>query len=264
MIKNIKNLKNIQIVCKNQEQVKDCLNYLKQLGFDVDCYDCENYLIVLYDTSFDGFITSYELEKKYIEFYNKEFVKTLQKFIKEKEEQEKEKKEKEEDYEVTSDGRIIKINNYKSKEKVFIAGRIIKVNNYESKEKVFIAGEWDYREQTVFDTIEDFRPEFLDYLLKYGLAFSTKEARDKAVFKMEIETKLKNIAERLNKGQKIDWEDRKQIKYNLFYNYEDKKLEYYFGFDYKNQGVIYCLDDNFLYVAKKEIGEENLIEYFTE
>ena len=31
MIKNIEQLKNIQIVCRNQEQVKDCLNYLKQL-----------------------------------------------------------------------------------------------------------------------------------------------------------------------------------------------------------------------------------------
>lgn len=98
MIKNIKDLKKIQIVCRNQNQVKDCLKYLKQLGFDVNYYDCENYLIVLYDTSFDGFLTSYELEKKYIEFYNKELVKTLQKFIKQKEEKEKEKEEKIEEY----------------------------------------------------------------------------------------------------------------------------------------------------------------------
>ena len=36
MIKNIEELKKIQIVCRNQEQVKDCLNYLKQLGFRVE------------------------------------------------------------------------------------------------------------------------------------------------------------------------------------------------------------------------------------
>ena len=36
MIKNIEDLKNIQIVCRNQEQVKNCLNYLEQLGFGVE------------------------------------------------------------------------------------------------------------------------------------------------------------------------------------------------------------------------------------
>ena len=34
----------------------------------------------------------------------------------------------------------------------------------------------------------------------------------------EIETKLKNIAERLNKGQKIDWKDMKQYKIFIFYD----------------------------------------------
>ena len=36
MIKNIDNLKKCQIICKNQEQVKNCLNYLEQLGFRVE------------------------------------------------------------------------------------------------------------------------------------------------------------------------------------------------------------------------------------
>ena len=48
-----------------------------------------------------------------IEFYNKELVKTLQKFIKEKEKQEKVK-----DFKVAEDGRIIKINNYSSEQTI--------------------------------------------------------------------------------------------------------------------------------------------------
>jgi hypothetical protein len=250
MIKNINDLKKCQMVCREREDTKNCLNYLKQLGFDVedftDYYDGFN--IVFWGKNSEKFVFSDILsENLQIQFYNKELVKTLQKFIKEKEEKEKEKEEvKTKDFEVAEDGRIIK------------------VNNYESKEKVFIAREWDYREQTVFDTIEDFSHEFLDYLLKYGLAFSIQKARDKAVFKMETEIQLKNIAERLNKEQKIDWEDENQLKYSIYYGYDDKKLDWFVRRYRKDQGVIYCLDENFLNVAKKEIGEENLIKYFKE
>ena len=237
MIKNIEELKNIQIVCRNQEQVKNCLNYLKQLGFDVDYYDCENYLIVFYDTSFDGFLTSYELEKKFIKFYNKELVKTLQKFIKQKEEKEKLK-----DYEVARDGRIIKINNKKSEKKIFVT------------DEYFDGGK----------TICLLSQKYIDYVLKYGLAYATIEARDKAMFKLEIETKLKDIAETINAGRKIDWEDRDQNKYEIYYDYTRKKIECRAFCYCKDQGIIYCLDQSFLKVAKQEIGEENLIKYFEE
>lgn len=201
MIKNMEDLKNIQIVCRNQKQVKNCLNYLKQLGFDVDYYDCENCLTVLYDTSFDGFLTSYELEEKYVEFYNKEFVKTLQKFIKEKEI----KKEKVEDFEVAEDGRIIKINDYKSEKKIFVACEYGSNDNQGN-------------------TICLLSQKFIDYVLKYGLAYATTEARDRAMFKLEIEIKLKNIAEKLNNGQKINWEDKNQNKYEIFYNFNNGGL----------------------------------------
>lgn len=239
MIKNINDLKNIQIVCRNQNQVKDCLNYLKQLGFNVSYLRFNYHCIIFYEINFCSFCATDTIHSDLpIEFYNKELVKTLQKFIKQKEEKEKEKIK---DIEVAEDGRIIKINNKQSEKEIFICS---------STE----GG----------DRIKVLHPDWLEYVVEQGLVYATQEARDRAIFKSKIEIKLKNIAERLNKGRKIDWEDKKQIKYNLFYNYEDKKLEYYFGFDYKNQGVIYCLDDNFLYVAKKEIGEENLIKYFKE
>lgn len=243
MIKNIDDLKKCQIVCRNDKDIEDCLNMLEELGFEVRNNDSQ-YQVIFYRQYGNLFENDVRLEcgvDTY--FYNKKFIKTLQKFIKQKEGKEKEKQA---DFEVAEDGRIIKINNYKS------------------REKVFIACEWDYRGRTSWDTIEDFKPEFLDYLLKYGLAFSTKEARDKAMFKLEIETKLKNIAERLNNSRKIDWKDKDQNKYEIYYDYMRKKIECRSFCYCKDQGIIYCLDKNFLNVAKKEISEENLIKYFKE
>lgn len=84
------------------------------------------------------------------------------------------------------------------------------------------------------------------------------------MFKLEIKTKLENIAERLNAGRKIDWENKEQNKYEICYDYIRKKIECRTLCYCKDQGVIYCLDKNFLEVAKQEIGEENLIKYFKE
>lgn len=240
MIKNIEDLKKIQIVCRNQEQVKDCLDYLKQLGFDVedftDYYDGCN--IVFWGKYSEKFVFSDILSRNFIiEFYNKELVKTLQKFIKQKEEKEKEKKEKIEDIEVASDGRITKINNHNSQQKIY----------------------------TISGTETDlYHLSFFNKMIDLSLLYATKEARDRAMFKLEIETQLKNIAERLNKGQKIDWKNNNQLKYSIYYCYDDKKLDWFVRRYRKDQGIIYCLDENFLNVAKKEIGEDNLIKYFKE
>ena len=109
MIKNIEELKNIQIVCRNQEQVKNCFNYLNQLGFDVE--DFTGYYngcnIMFWGAISKKFFFNDTLKSHLpIEFYNKELVTTLPTFIKEKPE-----KEKVEDFEVADAGRITKINN---------------------------------------------------------------------------------------------------------------------------------------------------------
>ena len=81
---------------------------------------------------------------------------------------------------------------------------------------------------------------------------------------MKIETKLKNIAERLNNGRKIDWKNVEQKKFFIYYNCDDEILDYDFRLTFKFQGTIYCLDENFLEVTKLEIGEKKLIKYFKE
>jgi len=236
MIKNIEELKNIQIVCRNQEQVKNCLNMLEKLGFMVEKKYYKSWNIIFWGSLHEGFFAYNTLnENQKIEFYNKELVKTLQKLIKEKEKQEKVK-----DFEVAEDGRIIKVNNWMSEKQIFLLFIINKASG----------------------PINRFSQDCLIKYVNLGLVFATKEARDKAMFKLEIETKLKNIAERLNDGRKIDWYDENQIKYSIYSNYNDKMLDYDFGSYRRKQGAIYCLDHNFLEVAKQEIGEDNLIKYF--
>ena len=237
MIKNIEDLKKCQIVCRNDKDIEDCLNMLEELDFEVRNND-NQYQVIFYRQYGDFFENDDRLEcgvDTY--FYNRKFIKILQKFKKEKE------KEQQTDFEVASDGRILKI------------------NNKGSKKCLYFIGAWDYG--TI--NFDYFEKEGFEYYIKLGLSYSTEEARDRAQFKMEIETKLKNIAERLNNGVKIDWNNERQPKFNINYDFIDhKKMYCNVNHHYKSQGAIYCLDENFLNVAKQEIGEEKLIKYFTE
>ena len=90
--------------------------------------------------------------------------------------------------------------------------------------------------------------------------FQTREEAEQELEKILIGRQLEDIARRLNKGKKFDWGDENQYKWYIVYNTT-------FGFatysvsENTAQGVIYCLDKNFLDVAKREIGEDRLIKY---
>lgn len=236
-IKKIEDLKNIQIICQYPKQILECFEYLKQLGYEIKNYNNkEDYLIIQYSNKGNFFSNYNGVCCLPAIFYNKKLRKTLEKFIKEKEEKEKIK-----DFEVDNEGRILKINNSTSEKEIFICTSMCTT----------MKG----------DKIKELKPTWLEYVVKLGLVYATLEARDKAMFKLEIETKLKNIAERLNNGRKIDWtNDKYYICFDCYHNQlkiEKSSLD-------KIQGTIYCLYNNFLDVAKKEIGEDNLIKYFKE
>ncbi len=93
-----------------------------------------------------------------------------------------------------------------------------------------------------------------------GNYFRTEEAAEKAVEKMKIYTQLKDLALRLNKGEEIDWENEDQLKYYICN--ESNKLHYSYCYNCHDIGQIYCLDEKFLNIAIKEIGEENLKKLF--
>lgn len=89
--------------------------------------------------------------------------------------------------------------------------------------------------------------------------FKTREKAEQEAEKILVRKQLEDIARRLNKGRKIDWNTYEQSKYCIELC-SDNILTDYFYFR-KTQGVVYCLDENFINIAIQEIGEERLMEY---
>lgn len=91
--------------------------------------------------------------------------------------------------------------------------------------------------------------------------FKTMEEAEAEAEKILVRRQLEDIARRLNKGQKIDWNDDKQFKYSICINSSDNEITWDSEVLYISQGVVYCLDMNFYNVALQEIGEERLKKY---
>jgi len=234
--------KNYNIICTNEKEVQECMSILEKLGFRVArpmIYKQCSIIVKYYGEAGGFFGRSVSCYNNYenISFYN--FKKEAKKILK------KEEKEKLEDFEVASDGRITKINNWESEKIVYY------IINSDFNEK-------DYM-------IKNLNKKMGEIAIKLGLVYATEEARDKAQFKLEIETKLKNIAERLNNGEKIDCDNENQRKHYIYYYYYfEETLTYDWCINMFHPETVYCLSNKFLYEAIKEIGEENLIKYFKE
>lgn len=94
-----------------------------------------------------------------------------------------------------------------------------------------------------------------------GNYFETEEEAKKIIEKIKIYTQLKDLALRLNNGEKINWSDSTQHKWGIVLDNFKNILRCY-AYIGQEVGQIYCLDENFLEVAKEEIGEENLRKLF--
>ena len=90
--------------------------------------------------------------------------------------------------------------------------------------------------------------------------FETKEEAKLEAEKILVRRQLEDIARRLNKGQEINWSDENQYKWYIIYN-TTFGFETYSVSETTVQGVVYCLDKNFLNTAIKEVGEGRLIKY---
>ena len=93
-----------------------------------------------------------------------------------------------------------------------------------------------------------------------GNYFRTKEEAKKTVEKIKIYARLKDLALRLNEGREVNWDDSAQDKWYIYYEYNSLTTTASYG--YQDLGQIYCLDKNFLEIAKQEIGEDNLKKLF--
>lgn len=92
-----------------------------------------------------------------------------------------------------------------------------------------------------------------------GNCFKTEQEAEEYAENLLTKQQLKDLALELNNGVEIDWHDFYQEKYRIF-----SVGNAYLESDYIGQntdiGQVYCLDENFLGIAKERIGEEKLIK----
>lgn len=91
--------------------------------------------------------------------------------------------------------------------------------------------------------------------------FQTCEQAEAEAEKILVRRMLEDIARRLNKGEKIDWNIATQYKYCLIYDHDYQHINQDYNINVTRQGTVYCLDATFRNVAIQEIGEERLKKY---
>lgn len=95
-----------------------------------------------------------------------------------------------------------------------------------------------------------------------GNYFATRDDAINAIRKLQIYNRLKAVANRLNADRKLNWYDEEQPKYYIYGDSQNCQLHLTKDYLYPNLCTIYCLDADFLTIAKQEIGEQNLKELF--
>lgn len=92
--------------------------------------------------------------------------------------------------------------------------------------------------------------------------FKTQEEAEKVAEKIKIYVELKDLAEELSNGEEIDWGNDNQRKYCIYKDYPNCNLDFISSVYCSDLGQIYCLNENFLKIAKERIGEERLLKLF--
>ena len=113
------------------------------------------------------------------------------------------------------------------------------------------------------DVSHENNDSFDKYRFKTRNYFKTEEEEEEYQEIMNTYYDLMDLAEELNNGEKIDWNDFDQCKYLISYNNKNKKLEIDNVLKIQDIGQIYCLDGDFLEKAIKKIGEDRLKKLFT-
>lgn len=125
------------------------------------------------------------------------------------------------------------------------------------KGDIFFFVDWDGDvEKRIFD------PSNINHIACYNAynCFETREQADAEAEKILVRRMLEDIARRLNRGRKIDWDDENQEKY--FIDYDNARNKFSCGYGLCTSfAPVYCLDKTFKNAAIQEIGEERLKKY---
>ena len=150
-----------------------------------------------------------------------------------------------------------------------LQSKVAKIENESKEEKK--GKRWRARINNPYFYVDDFGE--VDGCREYNEYGDNYRYKTRNYFKSEEEAEeyqevintyydLMDLAEELNNGEKIDWNDFDQCKYLISYNNKNKKLEINNVLKIQDIGQIYCLYDNFLDKAIEKIGEEKLEKLF--
>ena len=92
-----------------------------------------------------------------------------------------------------------------------------------------------------------------------GNCFKTEQEAEEYKENLLTKQALKDLALELNKGVEIDWSDCEQYKYIISYSHNTRELLTDYN-QLMRRLSVYCLNDNFIGIAKDRIGEEKLIK----
>lgn len=103
-----------------------------------------------------------------------------------------------------------------------------------------------------------------DYNYKTRNYFKTEKEAQRYLNNINTYYELMDLAEELNNGEKLNWNNINQLKYAISFDSQIGILKQVNYHNYKDIGQIYCLDENFLEIALERIGEERLENLFKE
>ena len=129
-----------------------------------------------------------------------------------------------------------------------------RVDEGECYYKVSDCGRVEYADENLH-VFDDFRYKTRNY-------FKTQEEAQTHLDNINTYYELMDLAEELNDGEKINWEDEDQEKFYITFNFILNNIVQDYSRYIKRIGSIYCLDEDFLEKAKERIGEERLIKLF--
>lgn len=156
------------------------------------------------------------------------------------------------------------------KQIIELQSKVDKIENQKKEEKK--GKRWRAKTDNEYFYVDDLgnverTPEFNDnednYRFKIRNYFKTKEEAEEYQDIINTYYDLMDLAEELNNGRKIDWNNPYQEKYSIYYNGVDETLSIDCFETVKDLGQIYCLDGDFLEKAIEKIGKDKLIKLFT-
>lgn len=121
-------------------------------------------------------------------------------------------------------------------------------------EKFFFIDAWS---RACYENYKETNRCCYEYHNTYNCFKTEKEAHAEAE-KILVRRMLEDIARRLNKGRKIDWESHEYKFHLVIFN---DVISQEICRNIKYQGTVYCLDGNFKDIAIQEIGEKRLKSY---